>query len=351
MPRLTLGDLATSLDWGRLANLCPRLGDGSIDPRVTMLANRSEERMMARGDWIGTMQLVRFCIYESCITFPRQVERVEEAMLNGNPLEVKNQWASFVDPIGSRYGNGWFGGWGPFTFNYAGGGLGGCSNNGRLIDRGEHATFRDIIPGTKKIRIYPDSPNDVGKEVLIQGYDDSNQFIIESPDYNGFKLTLALPYVESSYFVSSIVGVTKPITDRNLNLYEVATSTANSLRLLAIYEPGETTVSLRRYQIPGFPCTSTCAQNFLALVKLQHVPVLRETDYLVIQSPAAFEEMIRALEKKDAGQYDEAARSEADCVRELNLGKRNHSPSDQMPIVIRTQGNSQPRRYGVGYIR
>jgi|SRR5688572_7809941 len=335
--RMTVADIIEELDWGRIMNICPRLPDGTVDPRVYKILNRSESRALVRGDWIGSVQPVKFCITDGCITLPRQVERVDAAKLDGMILDVRNQWFSYLPRVTDSCGGGYWYGYGPF--NYAG---------ANLIDQGCYATFRDVIPGSKKLRIYADSPNDVGKEVLIQAVDGNNQVIIESDAYNGFKMTIALPYVESTYFVTNIMGVIKPKTERNLNLYEVATANNNSLRQLAIYEPGETTVELRRYKIPGMQCTSECPHSFMAIVKLRHVTLERETDYLVIENVGAFEEFIRMLEKKDSGNIEAAITAESDGVRELNLEKRNRSPGDQISIAVRSQGRAQPWRHGVG---
>lgn len=342
---MVVSDLIDVIDWSRLCGICPRESDGVIKAEVYLKINRASYRMLNRGDFIGTMQLVRFCISSGCITLPRQVERVDQAMLCGVPLNVTNPWHQFIAPMASRYGGGYFGGFGPFTWT-----------SGSFEDRGYYATFRDVIPGSKKLRIYPESPNDVGKEVYIQGLDDNGQYIIEDPDYNGFKLTLAMPYVESSYFVSSVMGVIKPVTDNLLNLYEVDTENSNSRRLIAQYDPAETTVELRRYRVPGFNCCTNTGEEtdstktLLALVKIKHLPVSRETDYLVIENPAAFEEMIRSLEHKDANQPKEAAEAELNAVRELNLEKRNRSPGQQIAVRLRTQGTAQPWRKGVGAI-
>lgn len=342
---MTVADIVDLIDWGRVANICPRDADDAIVPAVYSLLNRSQYRMLQRGDWMGSSQLVRFCISTGCITLPRQVERVDEAMLNGTPLTMRNPWYQFVPPVSARCGDGWWGGFGPFTLP-----------GGSMEDRGLYATFKDINPGSKKIRIYPDSPNDAGEEVYIQANDDDNNPIIEDPEYNGFKLTLAMPYVESSYFVSTILGVIKPVTEKNLNLYEVDTTDNNSRRLIAIYEPSETTVELRRYKVPGFNCCSdaaaesTTTKTLLALVKIKHLPVSRPTDYLVIENPAAFEEMIRCLEKKDADQVDQAQRAELDAVRELNLEKRNRSPKQQITVALRTQGTAATFRKNIGGI-
>src|SRR5688572_30001084 len=140
--RMTVSDLVDTLDWGRLAGFCATDADGVIDDRVYKLVNRASYKMLQRGDWPGSVQLIRFCITNGCITLPRQVERVDVAMLDGAPITVRNQWYNFVEPIGPRCGNGWFSGYGPF--NYSG---------GNFEDRGFYATFRDIIPGSKKIRL------------------------------------------------------------------------------------------------------------------------------------------------------------------------------------------------------
>lgn len=344
MGLMTVNDLVNVIDFTRLMGICPRDADGVIDDRVYQICNRASYRMLNRGDFIGSMQLIRFCISSGCITLPRQVERIDEAMLNGVPLSIHNPWWQFVPPTSPRCGGGYWGGYGPFTWG-----------GGHMEDRGYYATFRDINPGSKKIRIYPNSPNDVGEEVYVQGMDDNNQFLLEDPAYNGIKLTLAMPYVESSVYVSSILGVIKPVTEGNLDLYEVDTLDGNSRRLLATYEPSETTIQLRRYRVPGFSCCaesddSTTTKTLLALVKIKHLPVSRPTDYLVIENPAAFEEMIRCLEKKDADQNQQATEAELNAVRELNLEKRNRSPKSQLTVAVRTQGSAQPYRKGIGQI-
>lgn len=336
--RMTVADIISLIDWGRILAICPRLPDGSVDPRVYLALNRSQARMLSRGDWVGSTQIIKLCLDQGCITLPRQVERIDAASINGMNLDVRNPWYSFMPRINDYCSGGSYWGYGPFGIT-----------GGNLLDKGFHTTFRDLIPGSKKIRIYCDSPNDVGKEVLIQAIDPSNQQIIESPNYAGFKMVLALPYVESSYYLgASPLGIIKPVTERNINLYEVDTANSNSLRLLGIYEPSETTIELRRYQIPGYCCTTTCQQVFLALVKLKHISVSRESDYLVIENPSAFEEFIRMLEAKDAGNIEKAITAEADGVRELNLQKRNSSPGDQISISVRTQGKASPWKHGVG---
>lgn len=336
--RMTVSDIVDLIDWGRILNVCPRKSDGSIDPRVYLALNRSQYRMMSRGDFMGSIQVMKLCITSGCITTPRQIERIDAAKLSGQVLSVRNPWYDYIPPISNTCGNGvWFGHSG---FNWTG---------ADLLDAGYHTTFRDVNPPGKKLRIYPDSPLDVGKEVYIQAFDDNSQAIIESAAYAGFKMTVALPFVESAYFVSSIISVIKPQTERNLNLYQ-ADSTAN-LVLLAIYEPTETTIELRRYQVPGcWTANTECPQSFMAVVKLKHIPVARETDLLVIENPAAFEDMIKSLEYKDANQQDAAMKSELNAVRELSLEKRNRSPSDEIPIVIRTCGNASPWKHGVGQL-
>jgi hypothetical protein len=177
------------------------------------------------------------------------------------------------------------------------------------FDRGTHPTWRELDPQNQQIQVVATNPEDYGKRVLIGPCKDQNGNYIYTQDGNhqvkGFYLTLGSAIASSGFEVSCIEGVQKDLTAGDVLLYQLDVTTGNQA-LLSRYAPDEITPSYRRYYINRMPCGcfchvpgNPCLNNFppdhrvpvTALCKMEHVPVVNRTDFLVVGNiPALIEE-------------------------------------------------------------
>ena len=76
-----------------------RYVDGGVcadDPRVVEFINRATDVLLQKGEYKGTIQTVRMCVCQSCLTLPREFERVIEARVNGQYAYVFSKWYEFL---------------------------------------------------------------------------------------------------------------------------------------------------------------------------------------------------------------------------------------------------------------
>lgn len=309
MPRLTLAQAKAS----RIPQV---LGMDPLDPAFVSTLNEAMQRLLSRGTWVGTYGRYRICAINGCLTWPRQFETIESVAICGQSLNVRNQWFEFME---------------------AGAGLqSGCGCGGfQLFDRGNFCTFDDIRPTGKKVRVYADVAEDAAAKILLLGYDDNGQWIrtqVDSVWVDGEYVAISTTPVNSVNNFSSLVNVQKPVTNGNVRLYEfkVADSTQ---RALAIYEPDETLPSYRRSLISGLSnaggcgCdglvdTNGCTQTTVTVMaKLAFIPVVNDTDYLIIGNIPGLKEMCRAVrfgEMDSPTAMQQATAAETSALREMN---------------------------------
>jgi len=250
--------------------------------------NEAEQRLIMdptqpdEGFW-GTWAVMLFNVSRTDPFFvtPRGVARVTASDVCKRPVPLRNQFYEYLD-----FGNGLK--------------PGGCCNRspcGTLTtyDRGPVVTFAELEPPNKKLRAYITDALDAGKRVLISGQDAFGNTIYTQNGFvraNGEFLTFTSPFVDSVNEFSAISGIQKDITNGAVQIFEVDTATTDE-RLLLTMEPGETVASYRRYYTNGLP-TTHCGESTIqvsAVVKLDFVPVVADTDYLIIGNiPALIEE-------------------------------------------------------------
>ncbi len=144
--------------------LCP------TDPRIVQWCNSAMERLLWEGKWWGTVARFGICAVNGCITLPRQIATVEAVNVNGRPTPVRDFWFEFLaNGAGTR---GECGGGG----SCSGGIWNGCCAT-EMIMRGNFPTFDDIGPTPSYIVFVCDVASDIGKPVLVLGYDINNNWI------------------------------------------------------------------------------------------------------------------------------------------------------------------------------
>lgn len=278
------------------------------DPRLLEVLNRAVQRLLPKGKWVGTTIRYRICTSSNCITWPRQIETIEAMAIEGRPHRVRNDWFEFLESGQGILDNQ-------------------TTNGLQLVDRGEAVAFDDITANSwGYIRIYTDLPEDSGKTIILQGYDENANWIRTLDDgayIDGLKVAIQTDpgtITTTTQKFSRLTGVIKDVTNGNVRLYEYDGSA--NVRALAIYEPDETLPSYRRSYVPGLrnvnQGSDTCARASVEVVaKLRFIPVSKENDFLLIGNIQALESETKAIRAFDNELNDKAYAFEARAVQYL----------------------------------
>jgi hypothetical protein len=208
-----------------------------------------------------------------------------------------------------------------FEFQESGYGLLGESNGAcvgkQLVDRGTVVSYRDMSGETNSfIRVYPGDASDVGKTITLQGVDQNGQWIRTLSGgvwIDGEKLTLALPYVQSTKKFISLTGVIRQATNTSSRLYEYNATTLLELDL-AVYDPDETLPQYRRSYLTD-RCNNDEDKPVTVMAKMRHINATSVNDYLIPPSPDAIKLMVMAIRKEENDLIQEAVAYEAKAVQ------------------------------------
>lgn len=328
--RYTLQDARDSA-LADIAGACPS------GPRFVSLVNQSQDELARRGNWLGTEVLVKFCVYDHCLTFPRYVATPLGLRMGCHgPADIRNHW-------------------------YAIEGRGPCDFRSHMVaeDVGTAPTFADVAnPNGSPIRWTIIKNNDVGKKLRIFGKFFGGQPIQEKVGgvwVDGLTLTAAKPFIQTSQLVSHITSVVKDETQGMSNLWEVYDVANGTLRALGEYEPNETNPRYRRMRLPshhnhigfGTGCLDANGrriQSIEALVKLEFIPVKNDRDFLFIDVMRAIKMGMMAIKNEDAGDLVTAETDWNSAIRTLNMEDRNRLPKEQTVYAVRT-GNQVRNPY------
>ncbi len=327
------------------------LGACSTDlTTLASYANPAQERLiLAFGEqgFYGAWQKVTFNVARCTspyITLPAEIARIIALDVCRTPVPIRNQWFEYMDV------------WEGYRTEYAAKkGQGSIS----ATDIGYYPTVYDL-PANSKLRVYATDARDYGQVIYFQGATDSNGNQIYDAYGAGTSLTLAAPFSTSGFVVASFVGVQKLRTYGDVSLYAV--DAAGVETFLARYKAYETTPSYRRYLLTGMPawcceCTlSDTARTYAqvnGIAKMQHVPVVNQTDFFVIQSiPALIQECaaIRYEEMDTPQSAQLAIVHHAKAVQLLNQ-QLNHEQGAENPTVnfapFGLYGSLQAQRIGM----
>lgn len=274
--------------------------------RLVAVLNEAQERLLYEGKFHGTTGRFRFCAVDSCLTFPPQIATPEAISVCGQPTNIRTQWYEYLDGgFGMRTGqsdsNSVTGGCGSGSGS-CGSGVCGCMNE--AIYRGEYCTFADIVGTNKKVKLVCDLSSDVGKNVLLLGYDSNFNWVRTNQGgviLDGELVTLAQGAgTISTTMFGSLTGVQFPTArDGQIWAYEYNTTTTVQ-RLIGQYQAFEINPSYSRYLFPsisgGVTSEGTCRTTLVELIgKLNFFPVVNDSDYLVIPCIPALKEMCQAI--------------------------------------------------------
>jgi hypothetical protein len=285
--RLRLYDLRL----GELPQLC-----GFCQSDIVSIANRvnrAQQRLLQAkecGDdgWVGSFAEATFFInrFAPYITCPREISRIEMMDVDRRPVPIRNQFFEYL-----QFGNGRMPKCWPWR-NWC--------NYQQAYSRNNVCLFVDPAPTPNPflVKVVCLNPNDTGGSLrtLIQGSDAVGNVIYSLDGTNqttGQFLPFASPFAYTVQPYSNITGIQKDITQGPVQYFQSDPAGVLPDLLLLTMEPSETTASYRRYYVDRLPCcfipgtTTPQPVEVKAIVKLALMPVVTDTDYLIIQNAEA----------------------------------------------------------------
>lgn len=299
------------------------------------LLNDATRQLMRRGNWWGTVKILRGCIYNNCLTWPRAVGTVL-ALDGGGSAPVKNSWYEF-NAVLPEHVNQWnrFG-----TFH--------CDRNLALVDNGTSPVFNQIpCLNDRYLRFYITQPTDAGKTITVFGVDGNGLDILTTRSDGtiqpGIVLTLAIPYVQTPTLIRRVDRIIKDVTDGPVYGYQF--DGANQFPL-ATYAPSETLPDYRTSQLThGCSC---CPSRIAAFIKLEFIKATRPDDLILIDNLDALALGMQACKLNDAFDSQGSEVMMQRACHELNLDLRNKLPIDEIPVRFSPQGTAHLRRLKIG---
>lgn len=294
------------------------------DDRFLALLNLATQNLVQTGEmYYGSHQRIQFCVTDGCIVLPRQIASVESAAVCDHPIPIRNRFFEWLETGIGLQGDGRCG-------------SSSCGGN-QFIDRGLACAFADIIPDAKKIKVYADIAESAGAKILLQGYDDSDQWITTetSPGsgvwIDGEYVAISTTPSTSTKFFSSLVAVQKPITNGPVRLYELNTVDSTQ-RAIAVYEPDETNPSYKKMFLSGLNGSGCCGCEgddegtfqVTVMAKLEFIPVRRDADWLLIGNFSALESEVQSILKRRNNLAEESLTWHAMAVQTLRQEARHY---------------------------
>lgn len=325
--------MRATLGQAKASTIAKAIGIAACDPRFTQYLNESQQRLMNKGRWNNTVERMRVCVIEGCITWPRGVKTIEGVSVCQYGIPIRNQWFEFqTNMVGPNLK----------CFEK-------CEQT-QLLPRNNVCQFRDF-DAPSYIRIYPETSTDNGKYIVFKGQDGNRVPVRTEVDgewITGEAVAIDSPFATTTtaFYPRLLDGVVKPITNGRLQIYAVNQVTSEET-LIAIYEPSETVPSyLRTYMLnrprrcsendvvdttncctpcapqgdgcnlPDLDCAGTSVE---ALVRLEFIPALVDSDFLMIPNIEALKHAMKAIINEERGQYAEGAQEmqlAVQCLRE-----------------------------------
>ncbi len=322
--------MRTTLAQARASQIPKILGVCSTDSRVVTYINEATQRLMTRGKWVGTVQKYAVCVSGGCITWPRQIATIESVAVCDTPIKIRNEWHEFLENgVGLRDADD--------------GGL-------TLYDRGTACSFDDMSGTTKKIKVYADVPEDSSARILLQGLDENGNWIRTQDagswvDGEYVSINASTPQLSTKFF-SSLTSVQKPVTNGTVRIYQYDT-VATTQTPMGYYEPDETIPWYRRSLITDLvnqgacdgASTSCATKAVTVMAKMAFIPVVNDTDYLLIGNIPALKDMIQSIRKYENNLFEEAQAWESKAIMELDKELSSYL-GDGPTISIKTEHRS-----------
>jgi hypothetical protein len=347
-------DLLTS-DLPGLIGCCP-----SDRAKVYPLVNRAQEKLLyakeaAEEGWWGTFAEVQFQASRTTpyVTMSREIARLEMLNVCNRPVPLRNQFYEYL-----QYGNGRMPKMGPWCHwpRYTQG-----------FTRNSVPTFVDPVnpPNPFFLKAFVTNSNDANgvNRILFQGLDSTGSTIYTQDGGNevvGQFTPFAFPFVIAQQEMTAITGIQKDVTQGAVQIFQSDPAGIIPDTLLLTMQPGETTASYRRYYLDHLPCwccqpqppvTSPQPVTVNAIVKLDLVPIVYDTDYALIQSKEAIILTCQALrmERMDSNTTIAKAKAYFDEAIRLLQGQVTHFlGKNTIAVNFSPFGTADLRRVRIG---
>ena len=334
---LTFGEAKDSRELANVSGVC------SNSDEFMSLLNQATRKLMRRGNFFGTVQKIRVCIYDGCIVWPRWVGTILSANFCGQQSRGANYWFQFL-PLGGEN-------WKSISASLQ---SGRCGGNIILENSGTSCVSRNIPCGRLAyVRAYPGVKQDVGKKITIFGLNEYGQplkQLINGTWQEGYTLTLSLNYAVTPFTMRRIDRILKDKTQAEVRLYYNFPDN-NDLLDAAEYAPSETSPLRMTSVVHGTrPQNCSNCSSVDALVKLEFIPVETDNDVVLIDNLDALQTMMFSSRYRTSGEIAQANALEIDSIRELNYGLRDKFPIEQFECSFNPFGTARLEKVTCGFI-
>lgn len=319
----------------RIASACPNSDEFLVK------SNAAVRQLAQRGNWFGTISALNGCVYDNCITWPREVDTVLALNVCGYPSQMSNMWYRYV-PIDESHRRDFI----QYSRN-------GYAGNLMTSGNGNTPVFNNVPCGTNRwIQVFISNSLDSGKKITFYGIDSNGQIVntqrADGTWQDGIELTLGNPFVQSSIQFRRVDRVVKDITSGMVRVYQFD---GTVLYDMAQYQPTETTPDYVTSKIQGCR-TGSCdgLTKISALVKLKHIDFFNDNDFVVVDCEDAIRDMMISIDRKEQGSIPDAQAMELSAFRELNYQSRNRWPIEQFSVDFRPFGSALLARKMQGFI-
>ena len=344
----------------RISRLASVIGKCQTDiPEIANYVNTAQQRLLyaaeaADESWYGTWAEVRLNVSRAApyITLPREIARLEAVTVCDKPIQVNNQFYEYL-----QFGNG----------RMRQHRLNNSKKIRSVYTRNNAVLFTDLMNGPQLISVFASDNADVQgtKRMLVQGLDQNGNQVYTNDGGNtilGEFVTFKMPFVTTQNQFTTITGIQKDVTAGPVQIFQMSPSTGQQI-LLSTMEPGEQTTDYRRYFFDCLPCgccptpngpitNNNCPPPQVdAIAKLELIPVVNDTDYLLIPNLEAiinecqairFSEMDNASSKQQADYHHKAA------IRLLNGQLGHYLGVNQTAVQLHVFGSAKLERQAIG---
>lgn len=308
LPRLTLGEAKTEL-----ADYLP---NGEENSRLNLVI----EKIITKGKYTGLVVRNAFVIYDSQFTLPMRYETCIGAKVNEAPQYIHDPWYEVIP--GSRN-----------------------SAYPKPLDMGDgFVCFREpetVNPNGCFVRLLLENPADAGKAFTFAGQAPDGG-VGGIPERVEFSSVLAHELVINNQWFFTLTRFEKARTLGRVIMQ--AQDPDGEWVNIALYEPEDTKICLRRY---SFPAVGRQETQVVALCKIRFTKAIEDTDVLPVSSIYALRMGLEAVSYEKSGSFNEAIVSWNIAVKTLDdaLSEHRGSAMRTAPVIVRASAGSRLRAF------
>lgn len=303
------------------------------DSRFAAFLNEATERLLVRGRFWGTYSRYLLAASQRFISLPPRIDTMESIAVGRQPLQIRSQLFEFLS-----YG------WGTRDRSTVTG-----SGVAEAQYLGSYPTAFEICDATA-VTVVCDNDDDVGKEIRLFGEDANGNYVRTEnggSHIDGEIVTLAKSAGTASATVfADITGIQAPAD--LVGQWYLYAGTVAAGTLIGTYEHWDTHPSRKRYLIPWINADVSTVE---IIGKNAFIPVVNDTDFLVINNLAALKlagMAIQAEERHDwaeaqllwEGGKDKNGVHRIGAINELHFELQHHEGAFQRGITIHAHGDN-----------